>query len=136
VAKAKAAARKRKTAKRAPVAPVKRAVGRPRIVFTADQERQVNQLAAQNNTFEEIAAVMGVSPDWLAENYSERIKTTRLTGRSSLRRWQWQAAEAGVPALLIWLGKNELGQTDKTVTDHAGDIVIRVVREAVRPDAL
>ncbi len=29
-----------------------------------------------------------------------------------LRGWQWKAAEKGNPALLIWLGKNYLNQSD------------------------
>ena len=134
---AKAAARKRK--RKAPPVTLdmpKSLGGRPRIVLTAEQSRQLDELARIGCTHEEIAGVMAISADTLVRRFAERIKAQRENGRSSLRHAQWQAALGGNPTMLIWLGKNELGQTDKTVTDHAGDIVIRVVREAVRPDAL
>lgn len=36
--------------------------------------------------------------------------------RVQLREWQWKAAERGQTAMLIWLGKNYLDQSDKQVT--------------------
>ncbi len=41
------------------------------------------------------------------------IEAGRENGRATLRRYQWQTAQAGNPALLIWLGKQILGQRDK-----------------------
>ena len=52
---------------------------------------------------------MDADPDLVAA-----IERGRAQGRESLRRLQWQAANAGNPAMLIWLGKQLLGQRDKT----------------------
>lgn len=41
-------------------------------------------------------------------------------GRVSLRRSQWQAAQKGNAALLIWLGKQYLNQKDKSLQEHSG----------------
>jgi hypothetical protein len=35
-------------------------------------------------------------------------------GRMSLRRKQWKAAEDGNTTMLVWLGKQYLGQSDKS----------------------
>lgn len=43
----------------------------------------------------------------------------RHEGKSSLRRLQWKAAQKGNSAMLVWLGKQMLGQKDKTFV--AGD---------------
>jgi len=48
------------------------------------------------------------------KSFSEIYKEKRSLGNVSLRRAQWRAAvEQGNTAMLIFLGKNRLGQTDK-----------------------
>jgi hypothetical protein len=42
------------------------------------------------------------------------------TGRASLRRLQYAAAQAGNPTMLIWLGKQVLGQRDKHDVETTG----------------
>lgn len=53
---------------------------------------------------------------WCKEQYqmgfSEVFTIKRGLGRISLRRCQWQAAQKGNPTMLIWLGKQYLGQID------------------------
>jgi hypothetical protein len=63
-------------------------------------------------TFAEIAAVVGCSIDTIELRYSALIKEYREKGKSSLRRWQWKAAERGNQAMLVWLGKQHLDQRD------------------------
>jgi len=72
-------------------------------------------------TGEEIAHALGVDYDTLNRNikeryrvgFSEYFKQKKGSGKSSLRRKQWEVAMAGNPVMLIWLGKNILDQTDK-----------------------
>lgn len=45
-------------------------------------------------------------------------------GKMSLRRLQWKSAEAGNTGMQIWLGKQWLGQTDKT--ELTTDLTINV----------
>ena len=101
-------------------------------------------------TAEECASVLGISQDTLerrlkAEHnctFSEFYKRHSGPGKCSLRRLQWKLARAGNPTMLIWLGKQWLGQTDKIV--HAEDeasaqpvqVVVNVVDASVpRADA-
>jgi len=84
--------------------------GRPRKQV---DEKTLRALAKINCTREEMAAVLGVSTDTLARNYAELIKEESANGKMSLRRMQWKKALEGNITMLIWLGKNELGQRDQ-----------------------
>ncbi len=97
-------------------------IGRPKIVI--DYEA-VKRLAAIQCTQAEISSFLGVSVDTLARDttfcglYKEAIER----GKMSLRRYQWKALEAGNTTMLIWLGKQYLGQKDQqhqTVTGEGG----------------
>ena len=92
--------------------------GRPAFVF---DWAQVEDLSKIHCTDEEIAAVLGCSKKTLQRakempEYQEAIDRGRGQGKMSLRRRQWAAAESGQPAMLIWLGKQMLGQADKSET--------------------
>jgi hypothetical protein len=43
---------------------------------------------------------------------AEALERGRGTGRASVRRMQWEKAEAGSDTMLIWLGKVLCGQKD------------------------
>lgn len=96
----------------------KRPVGRPRLDL---DEGLIRRLAWIQCTNEEIAAVMQCSADTIENNYSGVVKTGRLMGKASLRRKQWLAASQLNPALLIWLGKQLLGQRDKLTDSGDGE---------------
>jgi len=95
----------------------KRGRGRPRLNL---DKTQIETLARINCTHEEIAAVMGCSVDTISRNYAELINKARLNGKTSLRRAQWKKALSGNTGMLIWLGKQELGQSDRHDFEHSG----------------
>lgn len=63
----------------------------------------------------EIAAYVGCSVDTLDRRYAELMAKGRDKGRTKLRRFQWEAASKGNVVMLIWLGKQYLGQKDNEV---------------------
>ena len=84
----------------------------------------LEKLALIQCTDGEISAVLGISVDTLSDRekdtpaFADIIKKGRLEGRKSLRRAQWAVALGDKenkpnPTMLIWLGKQYLGQTDK-----------------------
>lgn len=81
---------------------------------------QVFQLARIDCSYEEMAAVLGCCPDTLMNRFSEVIKKGRDSGTASLKKQQFKLAMDGNPTMLIWLGKNKLGQTDKAAHEHSG----------------
>jgi len=99
--------------------------GRPR--FEIDYET-VEKLASLQCTQAEIASYLGCSVDTLQadEKFSGLYKAGMDKGRMSLRRHQWRALEEGNSTMLVWLGKQYLGQRDKNELTGADgkDLVI------------
>jgi hypothetical protein len=56
----------------------------------------------------------------LNRRFAAEIAKGRAEGRTSLRRKQWELAMGGNATMLIFLGKNMLGQTDRTDLTSAG----------------
>lgn len=87
----------------------------------------VRNVAKIGGTHEEIAAVLGMS--YYA--YQDRMEhhpeigaayhAGRDSGKLTLRRKQWHGAMNGNPTMLIWLGKQMLGQRDQAVLEVKED---------------
>jgi hypothetical protein len=88
-----------------------KAVGRPK-KHDIDPIK-VEKLASFGCTNTEIASVFNCSDSTIVRNYAENLTKGRDTGKIRLRQMQWRAAEAGNVTMLIWLGKQVLGQTEK-----------------------
>ncbi len=87
--------------------------------------RLVENICKLMPTWEELAVALNVSlrtvHNYLANDPEFKDATTRgfEKGKMRLRRWQMRAAQKGSAALLIFLGKNHLGQkyqVDQVVT--------------------
>jgi DNA-binding transcriptional MocR family regulator len=76
-------------------------------------ENLLKKLASIMCTMKEMSDILGVSVDTLERRYADLIKEAQSTGKMSLRRWQFQAAEKGNTSMLIWLGKQILNQHEK-----------------------
>jgi len=55
------------------------------------------------------------------QSFSAYYKTKAANGKMSLRRKQMQVALDGNVAMLIWLGKQTLGQRENPVTEQDGN---------------
>ena len=86
-------------------------VGRPK-KYNLDT-KQIEQLASFGCTNIEIASFFGCDESLIRKSYSEYIAKGRDSGKIRLRQYQWASAKKGNVAMLIWLGKQMLGQTDK-----------------------
>ena len=87
-------------------------MARPRIDI---DYKQAKKLAEIQCTIAEIAHVMEVSITKLQRDTEFRVMydREREKGKTSLRRMQWSSARKGNVAMLIWLGKQYLAQSDK-----------------------
>lgn len=90
--------------------------GRPRKEIDLEL---AEKLANIQCTMAEIAEIVGVHESTLSRNpeFRKVYKRARERGKASLRRMQWKAAERGKVAILIWLGKQYLGQRDDPVDE-------------------
>jgi hypothetical protein len=90
--------------------------GAPRKVIDLNVARRAAGLGC---TQEEIATVLGIGARTFYDHLEvdaelrEAIAEGREKGRVTLRRLQWEQAQAGNATMLIWLGKQLLGQRDK-----------------------
>ena len=88
-------------------------VGRPKLDIDGEQ---VTRLARLHCTMQEMADFFGCHRETLRENFSSQIDKGRSEGNISLRRKQWQmAVEKGNVVMLIWLGKQMLGQRNEII---------------------
>jgi hypothetical protein len=90
-------------------------------------EKKVYDLAYRGLSGREIAVIVGCDEKSLRNRYKKSLLLARAQRHLKLYDAQWQSAMAGNPAMLIWHGKNELGQTDKQEVKTAGDVKIEVV---------
>lgn len=94
--------------------------GRPRTEISEDQFKK---LCGLHCTLVEIASFFDCSEDTIERwckrtfnlGFADTFKIYSATGNISLRRYQFKLAEHNV-AMAIFLGKNWLGQTDRTET--------------------
>ena len=101
----------------------------------------VNRLCGMFATEQEIASWCSCSVDTLARacksekgvTFAEYYEQKSANGHISLRRKQLQLALKGNVVMLIWLGKQHLGQLERTALSgdegHREPISIRIVRE-------
>ena len=76
-------------------------------------------------TMEEMAHILKCDRKTILRNFGERIKEWSSGGKMSLRREQMKLAMEGNATMLIWLGKQMLGQTDKAENHNDQTIIIK-----------
>ena len=74
---------------------------------------KVEQLASFGCTNTEIASFFNVNESTIRRSYAEYLTKGRDKGKIRLRQMQWKAAEGGNVSMLIWLGKQVLGQSEQ-----------------------
>lgn len=73
----------------------------------------VETLAKVGATNCEIADHFCCNETTIRTRFSEILTKARADRRIKLREFQWRSAEKGNVTMQIWLGKQELGQTEK-----------------------
>ena len=89
--------------------------GRPKTKIDKDQVRALAEIQC---SWAEIASVLKTSRQVLQKRFNRVVEEGWLSGRMSLRREQMKAAMAGNVVMMIWLGKQYLGQADKLESNN------------------
>jgi hypothetical protein len=95
--------------------------GRPRIPIPYDL---IEELCHLHPSEEEIAGFCKINrctlEEWKKDPlYLAAVERGRSNGKLNLRRRQLKKAEEGDGTMLVWLGKNMLGQADKAEVKHS-----------------
>lgn len=85
----------------------------PPHTFTAEEKAKVADLAYNGSSYREIGSILGVDGKTVKEHFRRVIDYQRALRRSELRKTQTDLAKDKNVVMLIWLGKQELGQQDK-----------------------
>lgn len=108
--------------------------GRPKKVLTEEGAKLVEKLASIFCPEEDIAEILGVSIDTMHnednnELFRGAILKGKTNGKRSLRQTQFDIALRGNVKMLIWLGKQYLGQSEKVELDNGNadkEMTVRV----------
>ena len=92
-------------------------MGRPRKTI---DPKLVIHLASIGHTIEEIAALCDCGKDTIYRHFASACEKGRKLAEGQIRRKQFERAMAGSDTMLIWLGKQMLGQRDKQPTGRSG----------------
>jgi hypothetical protein len=103
--------------------------GRPPTLVNDEETREkINAIATRLHTQPEAAALLGVSLSCF-EKFLRAHEDVRhiweggaLTGRAAIRRMQFASAQKGNVPMQIWLGKQYIGQKDKSEVETKHDI--------------
>ena len=85
-------------------------MARPKLEIDANEVYKLAQLGCPNT---EIAAWFGCDQETISRRFRDELDKGRSNLRMSLRKWQIEAAKRGNVAMMIWLGKQMLGQSEK-----------------------
>ena len=95
-------------------------VGRDTTVIPPEEVYKLAQIGCKDT---EIADWFGIDGNTLRYNFSAELTKGRIALNMSLRRAQINTALNGNPTMLIWLGKQYLGQSDAPIDSDANQIL-------------
>lgn len=85
-------------------------MARPKLNIDPKVVESLAKLGAHNT---EIADHFGCDEGTIRNRFSDVLSKARANRKIKLRELQWRLAEKGNLGMLIWLGKQELGQSEK-----------------------
>ena len=90
-------------------------------------EEQVEKLASYGLTNKEIAGALGYDDTTLKRKFEIFLTKGKLNLKKRLKRKQIEVAMKGNVTMLIWLGKQYLGQAEKV--EGSGELKVTIVRK-------
>jgi hypothetical protein len=97
-----------------------RVIGRNKTVIP---EEEVAQLSQYHCTNKEMADFYNVPLQTFMDNFRDIIDKNRIITKQRLRKTQLDLALKGDKTMLIWLGRNILGQTENPVNTESSQVL-------------
>jgi len=95
-------------------------VGRDKTVIPPEEVYKLANIGCKDT---EIADWFGIDGNTLRYNFSAELTKGRIALNMSLRRAQINTALSGNPTMLVWCGKQYLGQSDAPIDVDANQIL-------------
>ena len=99
-----------------------RPVGRPPREYTPEQLADITKYARQGCHTLTIANITGIPEATLRDNFREVLTKERALHKADIRLAQNNLVEEGNATMAIWLGKQELEQTDKSIIEQTTNL--------------
>lgn len=93
------------------------------------EETAIQKFASYGLTIKEIAEALGYDENTLKRNFEIFLIKGKANLKERLKRKQIQVAMQGNVTMLIWLGKQYLGQAEKI--EESGEYKITVIRKSL-----
>ena len=110
---------------------VKKKVGRPAYLVTADTRNRVYSLSIVGTRYEDIALVLDISPDTLTKYYKGELEKGRIEANAAVAGTLYEKAKQGDTSSMIFWLKTRAGWSEKNTTELTGEggapISIRVI---------
>lgn len=97
-------------------------------------EKKVAKYALAGCYTKTIARLMNIPETTLRDRCRDLITQKRAERKYNIRKAQAECVAAKVPSMLIFLGKNDLDQTDRQDINLGGNVSISLEREKITPE--
>lgn len=81
-------------------------------------EKTIAKLALDGASNRDIAALLGCDESTIRDRFPALLHKKRAERRMEIRKAQFKSMKDGNSTMLVWLGKQELNQTDKIETKN------------------
>lgn len=98
-----------------------------KVTYSPELLEKIDNLAKDNHKTGTIAVALGLDEQTLERKCGIRMRQKRVEGKIELKRKQIEKAKAGDVTMLIWMGKNDLEQTDKQEISGNDEKPLRIV---------
>ena len=101
--------------------PVKKKVGRPAHLKTADTQNQVYKLSTVGTRYEDIALVLGISDDTLTKYYKPELEKGRIEANAAVAGTLFEKSKQGDTSSMIFWLKTRAQWSEKNTTELTGE---------------
>jgi len=96
---------------------------------------EVENLARLWCEYGEMATILGINVETLKYNFMDQIQKGRSETKQALRKAQIKSALGGNTTMMIWLGKNILGQSDQPISADQNQVLPWITDHKTESDA-
>lgn len=97
-------------------------LGRKPKLLPEGTAEQIQKYAEDGCNYNDIALILGLTVEYLREHFLTVIKRGKAVRRAKLYAAQTKLALAGNSQMLVWLGKQDLNQSDFGATDGEDEL--------------
>lgn len=100
--------------------------GRKENTYTDEQVTQIEEMALHQCRDNTIAVALGLDIKTFQKHFSKKCAQKRAEGKAEKLKQQYQDKS---PTMLVWWGKQHLGQKDKSENEIKSDVLMELIKQ-------